>query len=43
MKNVVGIDLPYDKPKNPKLLIDNTKQDKLEEKVFKILDLINKD
>ncbi|SES85027.1 adenylylsulfate kinase [Natronincola peptidivorans] len=38
--NVVGIDLPFDEPKNPHLIIDNTKLDKLEEKANKILDII---
>jgi len=40
IKNVVGIDLPYDKPKNADLIIDNTKKDNLELKVKLILDKV---
>ncbi len=37
IKNVVGIDLPYDKPENADLVIDNSKKEKLDEKVETIL------
>lgn len=40
VENVVGVDLPFDMPQNPHLIIDNTKLDKLEEKTNKILNLI---
>lgn len=40
INNVVGIDIDYDKPINPTLVIDNTKPDKLEEKVNRIVKLI---
>jgi len=39
-KNVVGIDLTYDKPKSCELVIENSQQDKLQEKIQKILDTI---
>jgi adenylylsulfate kinase-like enzyme len=38
--NVVGIDLPYNKPKNPNLIIDNSKKNNLKIKVDKIINLI---
>lgn len=40
IKNVVGMDLPYDKPTQCELIIDNNEQNKLEEKVQNILNLI---
>jgi adenylylsulfate kinase-like enzyme len=40
IKNVVGIDLPYDKPEQCDLVIDNNEKNELEEKVQKILKLI---
>ncbi len=42
IKNVVGVDLPYDRPAFCNLSIDNSKQNKLEDKVGQILDLIEK-
>jgi len=38
--NVVGIDLPYDKPKNANLIIDNSKKSNLEINVEKIINLV---
>ena len=38
--NVVGINLPYDKPASCELVIDNNMQDNLHEKVNRILDFI---
>lgn len=38
LKNVVGIDIPYDKPKNPHLVIDNTYKSNFEKNVQVILD-----
>jgi adenylylsulfate kinase len=38
--DVVGINLPYDKPLKCDLIIDNTQQTKLEEKIETILKLI---
>lgn len=43
VKNVVGIDLPYDKPKDADLIIDNSKKENLNQKVMQILNLIQKD
>lgn len=40
VENVVGINLPYDKPSICELIIDNSLQDNLEEKVQEILKLI---
>lgn len=40
VKNVVGIDLPFDKPEDCELTIDNSKAENLEEKVKKIIKLI---
>ena len=40
IKNVVGIDLPYDKPKQCDLVIDNSNENELENNVQKILNLI---
>jgi len=40
MDNVIGINLPYDKPEKCDLVIDNTNKDALEEKVKKIIRLI---
>lgn len=40
INNVVGIDIDYDKPISPTLVIDNTEPDKLEEKVNRIVKLI---
>ncbi len=39
ISNVVGIDLPYDKPENPDLVIDNTEIGIVEEKVDAIIGL----
>jgi adenylyl-sulfate kinase len=41
VKNVVGIDLPYDEPKNCILTIDNSTKDDLDKKVNKIMDILN--
>ena len=41
MKNVVGIDIRYDVPKNPDLVIDNTKIEDLNNNIQKIIELIN--
>ncbi len=38
--DVVGVNLPYDKPQNCDLVIDNSKKDNLHKKVEKILNLI---
>ena len=40
LNNVVGINLPYDKPVNCELIIDNSQQINLEQKVNKIINLI---
>jgi adenylyl-sulfate kinase len=40
LKNVVGIDLPFDKPENPELIINNTEQDNLDKKAELILKLL---
>ena len=40
IKNVVGVDLPYDRPKDADLVIDNSKKENLDEKVKLILDRI---
>jgi len=40
VENVVGIDLPYDRPSFCEIVIDNSEKNKLEEKVQKILNLI---
>lgn len=40
--NIVGINAEYDEPTLCELTIENTKQDKLEKKVEKILDFIGK-
>jgi adenylyl-sulfate kinase len=40
IKHINGIDLPYDKPINCELIIDNSEQNKLDEKVEKILKLV---
>ena len=40
IQNVVGVNLPYDKPKSCKLIINNSTQSNLEEKVQEILNLI---
>lgn len=42
LTNVVGIDIPYDKPLHSDLVIDNTDKGKLAEKVVNILNLIKK-
>jgi len=39
IRNVMGVDLPYEKPESPDLIIDNTEPGSLEEKVAKILAL----
>jgi len=39
LDNVVGVNLPYDRPKDCNLVIDNTSMDTLDEKVEKILGL----
>lgn len=39
--DVVGMDIPFDRPEHPDLVIDNNNHDKLDEKVKKILKLIN--
>lgn len=41
-KNVVGVNSTYDKPTNPKLIIENTYKKNLNQKVDKILNLIIK-
>jgi len=41
IENVVGVDLPFDKPDNADLTINNTKADKLVQKAEQILKLIN--
>lgn len=40
LDDIVGINLSYDKPINCEIIIDNSKQNNLEEKVKSILDLI---
>ncbi|MCK5110918.1 MAG: adenylyl-sulfate kinase [Arcobacteraceae bacterium] len=40
IQNVVGVDLPYDHPALCELVIDNSEQNKLTEKVQEILNLI---
>ena len=40
IKNVVGIDLPYDMPNLCELIVNNSQKNNLEEKVKKILNLI---
>ncbi|MDR0393311.1 MAG: adenylyl-sulfate kinase [Puniceicoccales bacterium] len=40
--NVVGVDLPFDRPENCDLIIDNNKKNALKEKVGRILHLIEK-
>lgn len=40
IKNVVGVDLPYDMPKDCDLIVDNSRQDNLDEKVGKIIKLL---
>lgn len=40
MDNVIGINLPYDKPEKCDLVIDNTNQDSLDEKVEQIIQLV---
>lgn len=40
LENVVGVNLPYDKPAQCELVIDNSEQNGLNEKVQKILNLI---
>ena len=40
IKNIVGIDLPYDKPIKCELIINNNKKEKVQEKVQEILNLI---
>lgn len=42
IKYVVGVDLPYDIPKDCDLIIENSKQDSLDEKVEKIIKLLEK-
>ena len=37
IENVVGVDLPYDKPKNADLVIENSTKERLDEKVESIL------
>lgn len=41
MDNVIGINLPYDKPEGCDMVIDNTKKSALEKKVKKIIGFIN--
>lgn len=41
INNVIGVDLPYDIPEKPSLVINNNNKDKLDEKVLKILNLVN--
>lgn len=38
--DVVGMDIPFDKPEHPNLIIDNNAYDNLDSKVQKILDTI---
>ena len=38
--DVVGMDIPFDKPEHPSLVIDNNVMDNLDSKVQKILDII---
>jgi adenylyl-sulfate kinase len=38
IKDVVGIDIPFDKPENPELVIENSECNKLKEKAGKIID-----
>ncbi len=40
IQNIVGIDLPYDKPTNCELIINNNKKNNLEKKVQAILNII---
>ena len=40
IKNVVGIDLPYDKPLTPELIINNNNMDQLDNKANQILSFI---
>lgn len=42
IKNVVGVDLSYDKPQNCDLIIDNSTENKLDEKTRIIMNLISK-
>lgn len=39
IEHVVGVDLPFDRPANPHLIIANAEQTGLEEKVAKVVDL----
>ena len=43
IKNVVGIDLPYDKPENADLYLDNSKKEYFKKNIEKILKLIEGD
>lgn len=38
--DVVGMDIPFDKPENPSLIIDNNEMNNLDIKVQKILDIV---
>jgi len=40
IKNVVGVDLPYDRPKDADLIIDNSKQENFSKNIVKILNLV---
>lgn len=42
-KNVIGVDLPYDKPIKPHLIIDNNNLNDLNNKVISIINLISKE
>ncbi len=42
LDNVIGVNLPYDKPGGCDLVIDNTGRNSLEEKMNMIFDLVNK-
>lgn len=41
VKNVIGIDLPYDKPESPDLVLKNNIESDLENNINKILNLIS--
>ncbi len=38
--NVVGVNLPYDKPKSSELYLDNNRKDNFDNNVFKILEIL---
>jgi len=38
MDNVVGVDLPYDRPKNPDIVLDNSSMEKLDGNISEVLE-----